>query len=143
MADETKKNGVSRLSDEFLTATRELVGQKLDDEDLEEDREAFFEALYMLQSGDLEAAVSGFRRAARKSGAPFDALSTVALAECQRVRGREGAAVREWEKIAADEDAPSAARYISWLSLAAIAEKRDDEKLFERANEALEAFPEH
>lgn len=138
-----KPNGVTNLSDTFLKTTRKLVERSIDEETIEEDREAFFEALFLLQSGDIDGAIDGFRSAARTAGAPFDALSLVALAECQRIRGREASALREWKKIAADQDAPAAARYVAWLSLASLAEKRQDSRLLEKANEALEEFPEH
>lgn len=142
MADQDK-NGVSSVSDEFLKTTRQLVERGLEENTIEEDRESFFEALFMLQSGDVDAAVDGFRAASRKAGEPFDALAMVALAECQRLRGREAAAIREWKKVAGDEDAPHAARYVAWLSLASLAEKRQDKRLLEKCNNALEEFPEH
>jgi hypothetical protein len=142
MADETP-NGVSNLSDTFLKTTRELVGRSIEEGSLEEDREAFFEAFFLLQSNDIDGAIEGFRGAARKTGAPFNALSLVALAECQRIRGREAAAIREWQKIADDDDAPHAARYMAWLSLASLAEKREDARLLQKANDALEEFPDH
>ncbi|QDG53219.1 hypothetical protein FIV42_21455 [Persicimonas caeni] len=145
MADQVdqKTNGVSTLSDTFLETTRKLVERSIDEDTIEEDREAFFEALFLLQSGDVDGAIDGFRSAARKAGAPFDALSIVALAECQRIRGREAAAIREWKKIASDDDAPHAARYVAWLSLASLAERRQDQRLLQKANDALEEFPEH
>ncbi|MFW6058142.1 MAG: hypothetical protein ACOC9W_04735 [Persicimonas sp.] len=142
MADK-KTNGVAHLSDSFLATTRELVQKGLEEGVVDEDRDAFFEALYMLQSGDLDSAVDGFRSAARKCESPFDALSMVALAECQRIQGREAAAIREWKKIAADDEAPRAARYVAWRSLAALAERREDQRLLEKANDALEQFPDH
>jgi lipopolysaccharide biosynthesis regulator YciM len=129
-------NGRDPLSQDFLRSARQLVENNLDDVDAE--REDFFTALFLLQNGDVSGAVDEFRKAARTSGSPFDALSMVALGECQRLRGKEGAAIREWKKIADDEDAPHAARYVAWLSLASVAEAREDEALLERANEALE-----
>lgn len=142
LADE-RPDGVGHLSDTFMKTTRELVERSIDDGSLEDDREAFFEAFLSLQSSDIDGAIEGFRSAARKTSAPFDALSLVALAECQRIRGREAAAIREWKKIADDDDAPHAARYVSWLSLASMAEKRDDERLLQKANDALEEFSDH
>jgi hypothetical protein len=142
MADQTA-NGVRNLSDTFLETTRKLVERSIDEGSLDEDREAFFEAFFLLQSSDIDGAIEAFRSAARNTSAPFNALSMVALAECQRVSGREAAAIREWTKIADDADAPHAARYVAWLSLAKLAEKRQDERLLEKANEALEEFPEH
>jgi hypothetical protein len=142
MADETP-TGVSNLSDTFLKTTRELVERSIDEESIDGDREAFFEAFFLLQSSDLDGAVEGFRSAARQTSPPFNALSMVALAECQRIQGREAAAIREWTKIADDADAPHAARYVAWLSLASVAEKREDTQLLEQANDALEEFPDH
>jgi hypothetical protein len=141
MADD-KRNGVTTVSDTFLSTTRELVEKSLTQETIDEDREAFFEALFMLQSCDISAAVDGFRRAARTCAEPFDALSAVSLAECERIRGRQAAAIREWKKIADDDDAPHAARYVAWLSLAALAEERDDERLERKAQQALEELSE-
>lgn len=145
MADhvDQKADSVSTPSDTFLETTRKLVERSLDEETVEQDREAFFEALFLLQSGDVDGAIDSFRSATRKAAAPFDALSMVALAECQRIRGREAAAIREWKKIAGDADAPHAARYVAWLSLASLAEKRQDQRLIQKASDALEAFPEH
>ncbi len=140
---EQKNDTATTVSDTFLETTRELVERGLEENHIEEDREAFFEALFMLQSGDVDAAIDGFRSAARKAGEPFDALAIVSLAECQRLRGREAAAIREWKKIAADDQAPHAARYVAWLSLASLAEKRQDKRLLDKANKALEEFPEH
>ena len=138
-----KPNGADSLSTTFLETTRSLVEQSIEEGTLGDDRDAFFEAFFLLQSGDIEGAIDGFRNAARNTTSPFDALSLVALAECQRIRGKEAAAIREWKKIADDEDAPHAARYVAWLSLAALAEKRQDRRLLEKANDALEEFPEH
>lgn len=142
MADD-KANGVSTVSDTFLHTTRKLVEKSIAEESLSDDRDAFFEALFLLQSGDLEGAIDGFRTASRQCGSPFDALSMVSLAECHRIDGREAAAIREWKKIADDVDAPHAARYVAWLSLASMAEVRDDARLLQKANAALEEFPEH
>ena len=136
-------NGQATASDQFLKTTRKLVEKSIEQESVPEDREAFFEALFLLQSGDVSAAIEDFRAAARTCSAPFDALSSVALAECQRIRGREAAAIKEWKEIGSNEDAPHAARYVSWLSLAALAEKRDDKPLLNKADAALEEFPDH
>lgn len=141
MANE-KPNGVTTVSDTFLTTTRELVEKSLTEETIDEDREAFFEALFMLQSGDISAAVDGFRRASRTCEPPFDALSAVSLAECERLRGHQAAAIREWKKIASDDQAPHAARYVAWLSLAALAEERQDERLERKAQRALDELSE-
>ena len=132
-------NGRDPLSQTFLQSARQLVEHNLEEVDAE--REDFFTALFLLQNGDVSGAIEEFRKAARTSSAPFDSLSIVALGECQRLRGKQGAAIREWKRIADDEDAPHAARYVAWLSLARVAEEREDEQLLARANEALEEIP--
>lgn len=138
MEDDQKSNGHDSLSTSFLRTTRQIVEEGL--EDVVPEREDFFQAFFLLQQGDVEGAIEGFREASRTSSPPFDALSMVAVGECQRLLGKQAAATREWTDIAEDEDAPHAARYVAWLSLAALAEERDDEDLLSRANEALEAF---
>jgi hypothetical protein len=138
MNDE-KSNGRDRLSQAFLRSAQHLVQDNLNDVDA--DREDFFTALSLLQGGDVTGAIEEFRKAARTTGPPFDSLSMVALGECQRLRGKEALAIREWKKIADDEDAPHAARYVAWLSLASAAEERDDDALLEQANAALEELP--
>lgn len=138
MAD-SKSNNI--VSDAFLESTKELVADGVDA--APEDRDAFFEAFYLLQSGDMDGAIEGFRKAARACSSPFDALSLVAIGECQRIQGKEAAAIREWRKIADDKDAPHAPRYVAWLSLASIAERRDDERLLEQANAAIEELADH
>ena len=138
MDDDKKSNGHDSLSNTFLRTTRRVVEEGLDEVD--PDREDFFQAFFSLQQGDVDAAIEGFRKASRTSGPPFDALSMVAVGECQRLKGKQGAAMREWESIAEDEDAPHSARYVAWLSLAALAEEREDESLLARANDALEAI---
>lgn len=134
--NDRESNGRDRLDASFLQSAHQLVENRLADVDAE--REDFFTALSLLQSGDITGAVEEFRRATRTSGAPFDALAMVALGECQRLRGKEAAAIREWKKIANDQSAPHAARYVAWLSLARVAEAREDDQLLERANSALE-----
>ncbi|MGM0558077.1 MAG: hypothetical protein ACQEVA_16955 [Myxococcota bacterium] len=137
--NDQKSNGRDRLSKTFLHSAQHLVENQLHDVDA--DREDFFTALSLLQGGDVTGAIEEFRKAARTSGAPFDSLAMVALGECQRLRGKDALAIREWKKIADDEQAPHAARYVAWLSLASVAEQREDDALLEQAEAALEELP--
>lgn len=98
----------------------------------------FFAALHNLQTGDTGEAILGFRRAARACEAPFDALSTVALGELERVAGREAAAIRAWERVARSPAADATLREVAWLSLAAVAETRKDTRLARAAAAGLE-----
>jgi lipopolysaccharide biosynthesis regulator YciM len=100
-------------------------------------REGYLEGLDRLREGDVDAAAEAFARAARAAQAPFDALSTVARGECERVRGRHGAAIRLWRRVATRRTAPPAARYMAWLSIAALAADRQDRSLLTRASQEL------
>lgn len=125
----------------FDEAVLDRAGQMLDDGladgSIPEGRRTFLEALQTLQSGDAKEAARGFRRAARSAEPPFDALAGVARAECERLQGRVGSAIRHWREVAEDDGAPVAARYMSWASLAAVASDREDERLFEKARDAI------
>ena len=109
----------------------------LDPTDADEGRRPYFEALDVLKEGETEVALKAFRRAARVCEAPFDTLSTMAAAECERVLDRTGAALRDLKRVAADEALPQELRYVAWLSIARIQESRDDERGLARAEEAL------
>lgn len=108
-----------------------------DPSDADEGRRPYFEALDVLKEGDSAAALKAFRRAARVCEPPFDTLSTMAAAECERLLDRAGAALRELKKVAADESLPEELRYVAWLSIARLAESRHDPRSAARAEEAL------
>lgn len=105
---------------------------------LPEDRRPFFEGLAALASGDVEQATKQLRRATRQAKAPYDTLSQVALGECERLRGKEGMAIKAWKSVAQDEQAPESSRYLAWLSIAALEETRQDERAAQAARQALE-----
>jgi lipopolysaccharide biosynthesis regulator YciM len=105
-------------------------------------REAYLSGLDLLRNGEVARASEAFGRGARRADPPFDALSTVARGECERVRGRHGAALRHWRGVANRDSAPAAARYMAWLSIAALAADRDDPTLLTRAEDALERLQE-
>jgi len=102
------------------------------------ERLEFFEAMRLLQAGDLDGAVGGFRRASRTSEQPFEALAMVALGECERALGREAAALRDWMRVASTESASATLRSVAWMSIAALAERRDDPRLGARAAAGLQ-----
>lgn len=121
-----------------LEAATELVDQKLEADEVDGGRRRFFEGVRALQANEPEEATRKFRRAARKAEAPFDDLSRVARAECERARGNVGVALREWRDVAEADDAPVPIRYVAWLSIAAAADSRGDDPLLERARRAIE-----
>lgn len=105
--------------------------QELDD--APEDRAALLDALRKLAQGELEEAALGFRRAARSSASPFDAIARVGLGRCEMSRGKMGAAHRAFSQVANDEDAPDAARYFAWMSLSALEVTQGHDERAERA----------
>ena len=117
------------------------LGQALqgDLEGAGEDRRELLEGVRALRDGQLDQAVRLFRRARRRGQAPFDALAQVALGECLRVQGKEGAALRAWRGVAEDEQAPGAARHVAWLSCAALYQGRGEAALAASAAGAAEA----
>jgi len=121
-----------------LDAATALVDEKLEEGEVDGGRQRFFEGVRALQANHPEEATRKFRRAARKAEAPFDDLARVARAECERARGNIGVALREWGAVAEADGAPTPVRYVAWLSIAAAAEARDDERLLERARRAVE-----
>lgn len=106
--------------------------------ELPEDRRPFFEGLAWLAQGDVEQATKQLRSAIRQAKAPYDTLSQVALGECERLRGKEGMAIKAWKRVAHDEGAPESSRYLAWLSIAALEETRQDERAAQAARQALE-----
>lgn len=136
MPDKSPPDDASYDSD-TLDHLSGVLQQGLSEGDVPDDRRMFLEALMSLQQGDVETASKGFRRATRKSGPPFGALAAVARAECDRLRGRIGSAIRNWRKVAEDEDTPEAVRYMAWLSLAAVAADRENGRLLEQARDAI------
>ena len=105
-------------------------------------RAAYVTGLDLLRNGEVARASETFGRGARSADSPFDALSTVARGECERVRGRHGLALRHWREVANRDSAPAAARYMAWLSIAALAADRDDPTLLGRAEDALKRLQE-
>lgn len=105
-----------KVIDAALTA--EAVGEA------GEDRRGYFEGLVALREGSLEEAQRRFKAAARSCAAPYDALSLVALGECERVSGRHGVALKTWRKVAQDEAQPVVARLTAWTSIAAVEAER-------------------
>lgn len=126
------------VSPSLLERARRRLGDGPDDDELAPDRRRFIEGLRELSDGDIEQATETFREATREAEAPFDALSRVARAECERLRDRVGVALRHWRQVAEDDDAPQAARYMAWMSIAGAADSRDDEQLLDRARHALD-----
>lgn len=125
-------------TDSYLQSLGEQVEQGLASASIEQDRRDFFVAMHLLQTGDLEGAILGFRRASRASQPPFEALSMVALGECERALGREAAAIRDWMRVAITRSAPPSLRSWAWMSIAALAEAREDTKLAARADAGLQ-----
>ena len=105
-----------------------------------EERRAFLEGLAELSKGQLEAAAQAFRRAGRKSEPPFGGLAQLALGECERLRGKEGMALKVWKALAQDAQAERSTRRMAWLSIAALEERRGDERALGEAKAALEAL---
>lgn len=122
----------------ILDGASEVLDAKLKEGEVDPDRRLFLEGVQKLEQGDLEEATKKFRRAARKSPPPFDALARVSRGECERLRGNLGVAIRQWREVAENDNAPSAARYMAWLSIAAAADSRDDDRLLERARRAID-----
>lgn len=126
------------LDASVLAKAGRRLEEDVPDADLDEGRRNFLEGLRSLESGEVTEAIGQFRRASRTAVSPFDALARVARAECERVRGRVGVALREWREVADTEDAPPAVRYVAWLSIAAAARDRSNRRLLERARDAID-----
>ena len=101
-----------------------------------EDRELFFRALRWLQRGDAARAARLFRRASRHCDEPFATMARMARGRCEVVGGRQGAALRAFEKVA-DSDGPPPLRRMAWMEIADLARQRQDASLLERARDAL------
>lgn len=127
----------AHASDSYLQSLGEQVEQGLALGSITCERLDFFRALRLLQAGDIEGATHGFRRASRTSDAPFQALSMLSRAECERVLGREATAIRDWTRVAKSDPAPPALRSMAWMSIAALAERREDAKLAAQADAGL------
>lgn len=113
-----------------------------DDDAIAVGRQPFFMALREMARGEYAAAAAMFRRAARTVEAPLDALALYALGECERVQGREGAAIRTFSGLGHDERAPHEARYFALLALTSLEEARGDARGIALAKQALEALGE-
>ena len=101
-------------------------------------RKGYLRGLELLRDGDADGASAAFAQTARLAAHPFDALAMVARGECDRLRGRQGTALRLWRTVATRRSAPAAARYMAWLSIAALAADRQDQTLLARARDALD-----
>ena len=119
-------------TDDTTTAGLE---QEVDRSD--EDRRAYLQGALALQKGDLLGAQSSFRRATRQCSEPYAALARVALGECLRVDGKEGAALRAWTTVADNEHAPIEARRLALVSLQVAYERRDDVRRAAQTAQAL------
>jgi len=127
----------ARASDSYLQSLGEQVEQGLALGSITYERLDFFRALRLLHAGDIKGATHGFRRASRTSEESFKALSMLSRAECERVQGREATAIRDWTRVAQFNEAPPAVRSMAWMSIAALAERREDAKLAAQADAGL------
>lgn len=137
--EETSDNSVG-VDRSVLDRAGDQIAAGLEAGEVVEERRIFVEGLERLQAGDVTEATRAFRRAARQSPAPINYLARVARGECERLQGRDGLAIRQWQRVADDADAPAATRYMAWLSLAAAAQSRGDDQLLERAERAITQF---
>lgn len=119
----------------------EIFSQTLDaqPDDLH-DRQHVLRGIAALQQGDVEAAKDAFRKAQRKDDGPFTAIATLALGECLRLEGKEGAALNTWKKITADPSAPPSSHYCAWLGIASLLQARGPSKELEQATARLDAL---
>lgn len=127
------------VSEDLLSAMRTLVDENM--QSVHPERRIFFEALQKLQEGDIKEATRLFRRASRsresETGAEIEELALMGLAACEQAGGRDGAALKSWRKLAENEEASEALRYMAWLSIAALDEAREDKLGLKRAIQAL------
>lgn len=106
-------------------------------EQLPQDRRAFFEGLAAMAYGQLEEAQKLLRKAQRQCEEPYVSLSALALGECERLRGKEGMALKAFKRLGQDEDALTSARYLAWSSVVIMEQARQDERAEALAKAAL------
>lgn len=102
-----------------------------------EDRQFMLQGLLAMQRGDVHEATSCFRRAQRKDAPPFSTLAALALGECLRLSGKEGAALKAWRTIAEDDEASPSSRYGAWLGIATTLEARGESPELKHARAQL------
>lgn len=102
------------------------------------DRQFMLQGLLAMQRGELDEATSLFRRAQRKDTHPFSMLATLALGECLRLSGKEGAALKAWRAVLTDEHAPVSSQYGAWLGIANTLEPRGDSPELQDAHAQLQ-----
>ena len=125
------------LDAQLLDGAGRLLREQLAEGDVPDERRAFLEGVERLERGELEEATRAFRRASRRADPPFDAMARVARGECERKRGNLGVAIRQWRRVAEDDQTAPAPRYVAWLSLAVAADSRGDDALLKTARQAI------
>lgn len=115
------------------------LSQPLDE--VAEDRRGFLEGLRLLRDGDVGAAARHLR-SARRSAAPFGHLATLAWAECERLQGKEGAALRTLRALGADADAVVSTRRAAWWRVLDMEAARENTRGVDQARAALAALDE-
>ena len=122
--------------------TLEHIAQSLgaQTEQMPEDRRAFFEGLSALSAQEVAQAHGHFKAAARQCAPPFDVLSVLALAECERLMGKDGRALRRLQGITADPGAGAAMQRAALLGQLQIYTTRQDERMVEQLQAQLDAL---
>jgi tetratricopeptide (TPR) repeat protein len=101
-------------------------------------RQPYFDALELLERGDLDAALKAFKRASRKAEPPFDAMSLIGAAECQHALNKTTAALTTLRRVADDDSCADGARIAAWRKIATIEEARDNRDAVDAARRALD-----
>lgn len=102
-----------------------------------DDRRAFFEGLEHLSSQRVELAMVSFKDAT-KLAPPFDRLASLALAECERILGQSGRALKRLKALLKDASDDALTHKSALLAQLQLYDEREDTRSMERTLRALD-----
>lgn len=125
----------SKTQDILTHAATHLGGAQL--EHMPEDRRAFFEGLGHLAQQRVDLALLSFKQATQLEP-PFDRLASLALAECERIQGRSGRALKRLKTLLQDASEDALTRQAALLAQLQLYDEREDTRSVERTLRALD-----
>lgn len=127
---------MNQKAQDILTHTTAcLEGTDLDE--MPDDRRAFFEGLEHLSKQHVDLAIVSFKQATHLDP-PFNKLASLALAECERIQGRSGRALKRLKALLKDASEDALTRQAALLAQLQLYDEREDSRSMERTLRALD-----
>ena len=128
------------MNDTIQATLQRFAAQIGDAAQMPDDRRALFEGLGHMSRDQLDEARQSFKRAMSECSPPFDGLGALALAEVERLQGKEARAIRRLATLSRDQDQDASIRRAALLSQLALYQARDDARMIAKIQHDLSAL---